>query len=81
MKKQIKGYMRQYMWPLRNPHGISLGPVITIMGFSVWAVCMVGSAALGWTVPIEVMEVGKAAFYFGIGRSSVDKNKKEEIEE
>lgn len=65
-----KFLMRAFIPYLNNPGVINIDAIIVFIGIIVFSICAIGEAFGCAHIPSVVIEIGKACFYVGIGRSS-----------
>jgi len=68
---RIKRFLSNAFNPFcRNPDGINIDAVITLVGLSVWAICILGEAFGYATIHPQVLDIGQLLFGIGLGRAS-----------
>ncbi len=69
MTSKTVEFLKAAFWPFGSR--VNLTAVMCIGGFSLLALCTIGTRAWGWAPPDPlVIELGRASFYAGIGRAS-----------
>ena len=70
MTNKITDFLKTAFWPFGS--SLNLTAIMCIGGFSLLALCSIGTRAWGWAPPDPlIMEIGRASFYAGIGRASI----------
>ena len=73
MKDKVKAFLKAAFWP--GGKSVNLNACMVLGGFGLLALISVGKSAWGWG-PLDpnIIEMGKAAFYVGLGRASNNRN-------
>ena len=50
-----------------NPGGINTDAIITLVGLTVWVICILGEAFGYATMPLQVSNIGSLLFGLGLG--------------
>ena len=78
MNEKLLKFLKTAFWPFHNPNReTNLTALMTLCGFTLLAVCEIGARAFGWPPPSPLInEIGRGAFWVGIGRASNVSNNK-----
>jgi len=69
-RARIISFLREALIPWSPNPGWNSSGTLVVVGFLVWAVVVIGNAYGKASIPSEVTEIGKAAFYTGLGRAT-----------
>ena len=68
----LKEFLKKAFIPWTKNPGWNIDAICVLGGLFVWAIVVIGNAYGFAKIPTEVTEIGKAAFFTGIGRSTRD---------
>ena len=71
-RSALKEFLKNALIPWSKNPGWNIDSICVLGGLLVWAIVVIGNAYGFAEIPSEVVEIGKAAFYTGIGRSTRD---------